>query len=113
MILTHLNAPLCLTLALSLLAPLHARDLGPLNPVVNAILKNVDVDRATETMVRVHSTDRWFTFPKFEETALYLKRRLEESGLKDVEIGGAKADGKTQAGYWTMPLAWDAQQARL
>ena len=66
-----------------------------------------------ETMRQVYSTDRWFTFPKFEETAAYLKRRLEESGLTQVEIGGASADGRTQAGFWTMPLAWDAKSARL
>ena len=61
----------------------------------------------------MYSTDRWFTFPKFEETALYLKSRLEESGLTDVEIDGASADGHTQAGFWTMPLAWDVKAARL
>ena len=64
-------------------------------------------------MRNVYATDRWFTFPKFEETALYLKRRLEQSGLQQIEIGGARADGKTQAGFWTMPLAWDVKQARL
>ena len=66
-----------------------------------------------ETMRRAYSTDHWFTFPKFEETALYLKQRLEQSGLEQVEVGGAKADGETQAGFWTMPLAWDVEQARL
>ena len=57
--------------------------------------------------------DRWFTFPKFEETATYLKSRLQESGLTDIEIDGASADGHTQAGFWTMPLAWDVKAARL
>jgi hypothetical protein len=66
-----------------------------------------------ETMQRVYATDRWFTFPKFEETALYLKARLEEGGVRDIEIGGGKADGETQVGYWTMPLAWDAKSATL
>jgi hypothetical protein len=66
-----------------------------------------------ETMKRVYATDRWFTFPKFEETALYLKARLEGSGLREVEIGGGKADGQTQVGYWTMPLAWNAKSATL
>src|SRR6185369_16745461 len=49
----------------------------------------------------------------FEKTADYLKSRLAEIGLKNVEIGGAKADGVTQAGFWTMPLAWDVTSARL
>jgi hypothetical protein len=86
---------------------------NPLEPLIKAINNEVDAKRAMETVNRVYATDRWFTFPKFEETALYLKRRLEESGVKNVEIGGARADGKTQAGYWTMPLAWDANQATL
>lgn len=86
---------------------------NPLEPLIMAINKEVDAKRAMETVNRVYATDRWFTFPKFEETAQYLKRRLEESGVKQVEIGGARADGKTQAGHWTMPLAWDAKQATL
>jgi hypothetical protein len=85
----------------------------PLDPIAAAVNPAVDVKRAMETMNRVYSTDRWFTFPKFEETAAWLKQRLEQSGLHDVEIGGGIADGKTQAGFWTMPLAWDVKSARL
>lgn len=61
----------------------------------------------------VWETDRWFTFPKFEETSEYLARTLREAGLKEVEIVRPPADGKTQFGYWTMPLAWDVAQATL
>jgi len=86
---------------------------SPVTPLVHTIAANVQTDRAMETMRRVYSTDHWFTFPKFEETALYLKQRLEQSGLEQVEIGGGNADGETQVGYWTMPLAWDVKQARL
>ena len=98
------------TFALSL-TPIAAAN--PLQPLIKSIDKEVDAGRAMETVNRVYATDRWFTFPKFEETALYLKKRLEESGVKQVEIGGARADGKTQAGFWTIPLAWDAKQATL
>lgn len=86
---------------------------GPLRPLVNLVSKEVDAERGMETMRHVYSTDRWFTFPKFEETARYLKQRLEESGVEQVDIGGAVADGRTQAGFWTMPLAWDVKEARL
>ena len=61
----------------------------------------------------VWSTDRWFTFPKFEETSTYIRRRLVDAGLRDVVITGAPADGKSQAGFWTMPMAWDVKSARL
>ena len=30
-----------------------------------------------------------------------------------MELLGAPADGVTQVGYWTMPLAWDVKSARL
>ncbi len=86
---------------------------SPIAPVVLAIDRHVTADRAMNTMRRVYATDRFFTFPKFEETALYLKNRLEESGLTQAEISGGAADGKTQVGFWTMPLAWDAKGARL
>ncbi len=95
----------------ALIAPIAFAN--PLQPLIKTIDKQVDAARAMETVNRVYATDRWFTFPKFEETALYLKKRLQDSGVKQVEIGGARADGKTQSGHWTMPLAWDAKQATL
>lgn len=94
-------------------APAHAGNENPLPKVIDLVRKDADAQRALETARLVYSTDRWFTFPKFEQTATALKQRLEQGGLSDVEIEGAVADGKTQAGFWTMPLAWDAAQARL
>jgi hypothetical protein len=66
-----------------------------------------------ERMRRIYSTDRWFTFPKFQQTAEYLKSAMTEIGLERVEILAAPADGVSQAGFWTMPMAWDAKRARL
>ena len=86
---------------------------SPIKPLVSTISSQVDTTAAMETMRAVYSTDRWFTFPKFEETAQYLKSRLRHDGLTGVEISGGHADSVTQAGYWTMPLAWDATSARL
>lgn len=86
---------------------------SPVSGLIHSVAPGIDIDHAMETMRTVYSTDRWFTFPKFEETALYLERRLKDCGLEDVEIGGGRADGKTQVGFWTMPLAWDAGGARL
>ncbi len=96
-----------------ILFPAMAETPNPLVPLTETVRKEVNAARAMETMKRVYSTDRWFTFPKFEETARYLKERLEQSGVQQVEIRGAAADGKTQAGFWTMPLAWDVKHARL
>lgn len=101
---------LCLSL-LTLSA--FAAERSPLTPVVSAIQSAVEPDRAMDTMRSIYSTDHWFTFPKFEQTAQYLSRRLSEGGLSSVQILGAPADGKSQFGYWTMPLAWDVKSARL
>lgn len=104
----------CLTLYfLNLSGSRAATSRNPIISLVSTISSNVKTNAAMETMHSVYSTDRWFTFPKFEQTASYLKKRLEQDGLSDVEISGGRADGVTQVGYWTMPLAWDAASARL
>lgn len=64
-------------------------------------------------MRRVYATDHWFTFPQFHKTAEYLRGELTARGLKNIERVEAPADGSTQVGFWTMPLAWDARSARL
>jgi hypothetical protein len=104
----------CLTLyLLNLSGSRAATSRNPLTPLVSTISSNAKADGAMETMRTVYSTDHWFTFPKFEQTASYLKKRLEQDGLTHVEISGGRADGVTQVGYWTMPLAWDVISARL
>jgi hypothetical protein len=90
-----------------------AGERSPLTPVVSAIQSAVKPERAMATMRSIYATDRWFTFPKFEQTAQYLSQRLSEGRLSNVEVLGAPADGKSQFGYWTMPLAWDVKTARL
>src|SRR5438128_2276999 len=81
--------------------------------LVQAIRGEMRPSQAADFMQQVYSTDRWFTYPKFQETARYLKKTMEDIGLKNVELLGAPADGTTQAGFWTMPLAWDVRSARL
>ncbi len=68
---------------------------------------------AMEIMRQVYSTDRFYTFPKFAETARYLESTMRKIGLAQVETVNAPADGKTQVGYWTEPLAWDVKSATL
>jgi len=84
-----------------------------LDQVMTAVRSDVKPQQAMEYMRRVYATDRWFTFPKFQETAEYLKQAMRDAGLENVEVLGAPADGVTHAGYWTEPLAWDVKQARL
>lgn len=70
-------------------------------------------DDAMKVMRDVYASDRYFTFPKFHANAEYLKNRMREAGLSGVELVETPADGVTQVGYWTMPMAWDVRSARL
>ena len=81
--------------------------------LVQAIRGEIQPSRAMDFMQQVYSTDRWFSYPKFQETAEFVKKTMEDIGLKNVELLGAPADGTSQAGFWTMPLAWDARSAGL
>src|SRR5262249_21488554 len=81
--------------------------------VIEQVRSQVDANRALSYVGQVWETDRWYTFPKFQETAEGLQRTMKDIGLHDVELLGAPVDGVTQVGYWTMSLAWDAKSARL
>ena len=81
--------------------------------VVREVRSEVRPGDAMDRMQRIYSTDHWFTFPNIEKTAAYLKGVLGEIGLKRVEMVSPPADGTTQYGFWTMPLAWDVKQATL
>jgi hypothetical protein len=81
--------------------------------VLDQVGAGVKPDEAMGFMQRVYATDRWFNFPKFHETAEYLKQTMKEAGLQNVEVLGAPADGVTQVGFWTEPLAWEVKEARL
>jgi hypothetical protein len=85
----------------------------PVDPTVRAIQSEVRPADAMSRMKEIYATDRWFTFPKIEETAKYLKNALTGIGLHNVEMVSPPADGVTQYGFWTMPLAWDVKQATL
>jgi hypothetical protein len=38
---------------------------------------------------------------------------MMQTGLSSVEVVAVPADGVSQFGYWTMPMAWDAKEGRL
>jgi len=102
-----------LSTALLFLLPATAWPQVNVQTVLDQVRSGVKPDEAMAYMRRVYSTDRWFTFPKFQETAEYLKQAMTAAGLDNVEVLGAPADGVTQFGFWTEPLAWDAKHARL
>jgi hypothetical protein len=84
-----------------------------LQALIKEICAEVHPNEAMDYARQLYSIDRWFTFPKFAESAEYVKRTMTGIGLEQVEMLGAPADGTSQFGYWTEPLAWDVKEARL
>ena len=62
----------------------------PLPTVIEQVRSQVDATHAMGYMRQVWETDRWFTFPKFQETAEMLRRTMKSIGLSDVELLGAQ-----------------------
>jgi hypothetical protein len=86
---------------------------SPLTGLLGTVAKAVDPDQAMRDVRTIWETDRWFTFPKFEETARNVAAIMHRAGLGDIEIGSVPADGVTQGGFWTEPLAWDVHVGTL
>jgi hypothetical protein len=99
-------------LFLAAVQPVLASDSG-LRQLVDQIREEVRAEESMERMRRMWEMERWFTFPKFHEDARYIEQTLRQIGLSEVEKVDAPADGVTQNGFWTMPLAWDVEDARL
>src|SRR5438270_4798668 len=104
---------MCRWAALLLVAPALAETDPSLDTVIQRVRGAYRSGEAMRVMRDVYANDRYFTFPRFHATAEYLKGRMQQAGLGRVELVEAPADGVTQVGYWTMPLAWDVSRARL
>src|SRR5215467_4853906 len=85
----------------------------PLETVIEKLRGAYRSADAMRIMRDVYASDRYFTFPRFHATAEYLKGRMHAAGLTSVELVEAPANGVSQVGFWTMPLAWDVRSARL
>src|ERR1700722_4477884 len=103
------------TLAAVALMPGNAQQAASpeLNALIETIRTEVHPQDAMERMRRIYSTDRWFTFSKFQQTADYLQSAMTGMGLDHIEMLAAPADGGRQFGFWTEPMAWDVKQAKL
>ena len=86
---------------------------SPVSKLLTMLQRETNSDQVMDDVRTIWETDRWFTFPKFEETAKSVTAIMRRSGLEDVEIGSGPADGVTQSGFWTMPLAWDVKVGTL
>ena len=70
------------SMAVLLLLPGVAWPQVNVGDVLDQVRSGVKPDEAMAYMRRVYSTDRWFNFPKFQETAEYLKQAMAEAGLQ-------------------------------
>jgi hypothetical protein len=86
---------------------------SPLSSLLALLRTETNPAQAVKDVSTIWDTDRWFTFPKFEETATNVADIMRRAGLEDVEIGRPPADGVTQGGFWTLPLAWDVKVGTL
>lgn len=106
-----------LLFALQLLSGLSSAQTPRTDPglsrAIEVIRNAVNRNEAMDFAVGLYKKDRWGNFAKFQESADYLQRTMNQIGLRHVELRSAPADGVTQFGFWTMPLAWDVKQARL
>src|SRR5262245_24467961 len=111
---TRITTSALSTMALTLLSAgfqasgQNARPAAPdtaVSRLLRVLREETSSDQALRDVRAIWETDRWFTFPKFEETAKNVAGIMRRAGLEDVEIGSPPADGVTQGGYWTMPLA--------
>ncbi|HZQ54585.1 MAG TPA: M28 family peptidase [Bryobacteraceae bacterium] len=80
---------------------------------ISAIRAEDSGTEAMDFLTGVYRTDHWSNFAAFQESARYLQKTMTQIGLEQVELLSAPADGVTQFGFWTMPLAWDVKEAKL
>ena len=90
-----------------------ARPDPQLQKIVQEIRAQVRAGEAFDFVAQLHSIDRWEDFSRFQQSAEYLQNKMKEIGLRKIELLPAPADGVSQFGWWTMPLAWDVKKATL
>ncbi len=81
--------------------------------ILKLVLSEMDADRAFNDLVARWEIDRWFSFSGMLRSCEYDVAKMVEYGFDDARVEKYPADGKTQFGYWTMPLAWDPVDATL
>jgi hypothetical protein len=86
---------------------------SPVTDLLKLLYENVNSAEAMAHVRRLWENDRWFDFPHFQKSAENAADIMREAGLDDVKIEYAPADGVTQAGFWTEPMAWEAKVGTL
>lgn len=85
----------------------------PWQPFFQLLEQRFDPGRCLALIEGIHKTDRWFSFPAFEETAQFCAEAMRSAGLSQIEQLPLAADGKTAYEDWVIPRAWAAEGATL
>ncbi len=83
-----------------------------LDEITTLIDKEVSTSELLANIEAIQGIDRYFTFPKFMESARMVVRKLADYGVES-RVLEQPADGISRMGDWTMPLAWDCREASL
>jgi len=81
--------------------------------ILKLVLAEADGERAFDDLMNRWNIDRWFTFSGMLRSCEYSAAKMKEYGFDEAKVEKFPADGKTPFGYWRMPLAWDATDAKL
>jgi hypothetical protein len=84
-----------------------------IKPLVSKIAEAVDGSQACKFALGVNQFDRLFSNSAFARSSDWITQQLAEAGMVDAEAVHLPADGKTRAQDWTMPLAWECDDAEL
>ncbi len=68
---------------------------------------------AFDNVSEIHSRDRWISYDKFAESAMWCEAKMRENRLAEVEVNELKADGASVYGDGKVPPAWCARSATL
>lgn len=83
-----------------------------LDEITRLVEERVSTGELLAGIEALRALDRFFTFPKFAESARLAAKKLADLGLAG-RVLEQPADGTTRMGDWTMPLAWDCHEALL
>ena len=73
----------------------------------------LDKEECMQVVRDIWANDRWFSNDKFEQTARFCQRYLQDAGLTQIELLPLQADGRTKYYDWKIAKAWNARSARL
>ena len=78
--------------------------------LVQSISSQVNGREALDFVAQIYDRDRWANFAKFQQSAAWVRHAMHDIGLHNIEASSSPADGVTQFGFWTMPMAWDVEK---